>query len=74
MRERSIDVRQKHQLAASPTHTPTRDQICNLGMCQDQESNPQPFGVGMTLQPTNPHQPGHHFLFVKKVRFDFTGP
>ena len=28
-----------------PIRTPTRDQTCNLGICPDWDSNPQPFGV-----------------------------
>ena len=30
------------------------DWTWNLGMFPDQESNPQPFGYGMMLQPTEP--------------------
>ena len=28
-----------------PVHAPTKDWTCNLGMCPEQKSNPQPFGV-----------------------------
>ena len=36
----------------------TEDQTPNLGMCPDQGSNPQPFGVGITLQQTEPPSQG----------------
>ena len=42
--ERERDVREKHLSVASCTH-PDRDQACNLGMCLDQGSNGQRFGV-----------------------------
>ena len=43
-REREIDVGEKHW--SLPTIcAPTRDQTINLGMCPDQGSNPQYFGV-----------------------------
>ena len=38
MWERNID-------RLPPTHTPSRDQNCYLGMCPDWELNPSPFGV-----------------------------
>ena len=37
-KERYIDIREKHRSVASCTH-PTGDQICNPGVCPDQESN-----------------------------------
>ena len=48
-RERNLDVREKHRLVASYT-------------CPDRESNPQPFGYGMTLQPTRSYQPGLYLI------------
>ena len=53
-------VREKHQLVASCMHPNHVDRGWNhkLGMCPDRESNPQPFGYGMMLQPTEPRQPG----------------
>ena len=36
----------------------TRNRICNVGTFPDRELNPQPFGYGTTLQPTEPHWPG----------------
>ena len=43
-REKKIDVRQEHWVAASHVH-PGRDGTLNLDMGLDLESNPQPFGV-----------------------------
>ena len=59
-RERNVNVREKHQLVASCMHPNHVDRGLNhkLGMCLDRESNPQPFGYGMMLQPTEPRQPG----------------
>ena len=48
MRERSIDL-------LSSVYAWTKDQTCNIGICPDRESNLQPFGYGMMLQPTEPH-------------------
>ena len=42
-RERLMWERNIDQLR--PGHTPTGDWMCNLGMCPDQELNPQPSGV-----------------------------
>ena len=63
-REGSIDAGKKIQLVA-PVHakpgtlcTQTRDGTFNLSMCPDQELNPQHFGYGIMLQPTEPHWPG----------------
>ena len=56
-RERSINAREKHPLVASdlcPDLDPTR----NLGMCPNQESNPQSAGLRYDTLPTEPHQPG----------------
>ena len=41
--ERNIDMSNMDQL--SPVCIPARDRTHNLGMCPDQGSNPQPFGV-----------------------------
>ena len=35
-----------------------QDVTCNLGMCPDQDSNPQPFSYRTMLQPTESHWPG----------------
>ena len=37
--------RQRNIYWLPPIRTPTVDHIRNLGMCPDQKSNPQPFGV-----------------------------
>ena len=56
--------RGKHQF--SPACSPTRDLTCNLGMCPDQESNLQPFGIWDNA-PTNwATWPGQKLFFIKK--------
>ena len=55
-RERNLDVREKHRLVASYT-------------CPDRESNPQPFGYGMTLQPTRSYQPGLYLMIFLNCYF-----
>ena len=42
-REGNVDVRNSDCL--SPVHSPIGGQIHNLGMCPDQRSNPQHFGI-----------------------------
>ena len=49
-----------------PVWAQTRDQTRNLGMCPDQESNPQHFDYGATLRPTEPHWPGQ-LLLLKSI-------
>ena len=56
-RERNINVREKHQLAASHM-TPSRDLAHNPGMCTDWESNQQLFGSQAGTQSIEPHLPG----------------
>ena len=63
-RERNINVREKHQLVTSLTHS-TWTPGCNPGMCHDWESNWQPFTLREDAQPTEPCWPGQrelHFL------------
>ena len=50
-------MREKHQSVASHT-PPNGDLACNPGMCPDQRSNWQPFGLQTSTQSTEPHQPG----------------
>ena len=64
-------MREKHRLAASPTHpdwelyvlrpgiahTQAGDQIHNLVMGSDWELNLPPLGYLTILQPTEPHRP-----------------
>ena len=40
-----------------PIHAQTGDCIHNIGICLDQESNPQPFSYRTMFQPTEPHWP-----------------
>ena len=61
-RERETLMSEKHDQLPF-VRTQTRDQTHNLGVCPDQESNPQPFSYRMMFQPTEPHQPGLYFLF-----------
>ena len=45
-KERNSNVREKHQLVASPMHpTPNWGWTYNLGMCPNQGSNPWPFSL-----------------------------
>ena len=57
VRERNIDVQEKHPLVASCMH-PDEGQTQNSGMCPDWESNQQPFSLRDDTQPTEPHQSG----------------
>ena len=55
--EKNIDVRETsfgcllYTLGPGIIPSQTGDQACNPGLRPDQESNQQPFGHGMTLQP-----------------------
>ena len=40
--ERNINVRERNTDRLPPVHGPVGDQTHHLGMCPDQESNPQP--------------------------------
>ena len=53
---------EKHQCVVA-SHVPTGDLACNPGMCPDWESNQGPFGLQVGTQSTEPHQPGHLFIF-----------
>ena len=66
MWERSIDL-------LPPIHTTTGDPAHNPVMCSDWESNLQPFGYGMTFQPTELHWAGPALLTYLKfiVKFIF---
>ena len=71
-RERSISMREKHHRVASipgpgTVHTRTGVRTCNVGMCPDWELNPQPFGYGMTLQPTELHRHWPYALCFTEV-------
>ena len=56
-RERNINVQEELRLVASCT-PPTGDLARNPGMCPDQKSDQQPFGLWDDAQPTEPHQSG----------------
>ena len=79
-RERNIHLREKHWLVTYThpnwglymcrlqiLHTWTGDHTRNLGVCPDQESNPQHFRYGMALQPTEPYCPGLIQLFFNPL-------
>ena len=74
-------MRKKHQLVASRMHPDTGSNTIrpvvyapmsrlginqNLGTCPDQESNLQPFGYGMTLQPTEPYCKGSIYSYSRE--------
>ena len=70
----NINVWEKHRLAASWTcldlwsYTPGPGvRPANIGMCPDQEMNPQPFSYGMMLLPNEPHWPGLNLQFLNQV-------
>ena len=61
-RERSINVREKHQLVAS--HTPLPGDLArNPGMCLERELNGRPFGSWAGTHSTEPHEPGLFHIF-----------
>ena len=66
-RHANIDMSQKHRLVP-PILTPTGDRTHNLGMCPDQESNPQFLDngtevvYGTMFQP--PESPGQDSFFI----------
>ena len=55
--KKNMDVREKHQLVASP-EPPTGDLASNPGLCPEGELNRQHFSSQASAQPTGPHQPG----------------
>ena len=66
-KERSIYVRERHWLVAS-CNCPDQGLNHSLGMCPGWASNLQTFGYRMTLQATEPHQPGlFSFLMCKTI-------
>ena len=58
----NLDVKEQYQSAASFTR-PNWNQTCNLIMCPDPESKPQPFGV-RGVASTNPATPARAVLFL----------
>ena len=62
-REREKYLYDKHRLL--PICTPTRNQTHNLGMCPDQESNPQSFGVWDHSPTNDPPDQGCYHSFLK---------
>ena len=65
--ERNIDAREKHRLVVPTPGLGIGDRTHNLCMCPGQESNLQPFGYRMTLQPAEPHQPGSFFMALNQA-------
>ena len=63
-KERSIDVREKHQLVAS-CRPPAGDLARNPGVCPHQELNRGPFSSQAGAQSTEPHQAG----LIKSLAF-----
>ena len=62
-KERETSTRERNICQLPSVCTLTMGQTCNLGMCPDWESNPQPFGVGDNA-PTNwATQPGLELYF-----------
>ena len=59
-RQRNINVRNIDQLSPICALTGETD---NLGMCHDQELNPQPFSYRKTLQPAEPRLSGPEAIF-----------
>ena len=49
---------EKHQCVVTSHTPPTEDLAHNPGMCPDQESNRQPFGLQDNTQPMESHQLG----------------
>ena len=66
--QRNMDVREKDLLVASRM-SPDQDQSCNLGMSQNQESNPRPLTLRDDGQPTEPHWSGPLFILIRLFIF-----
>ena len=61
-RERDVDARETHQLAASHMH-PNWGQTCSPGMCPGQGLNRRPSALWDDAHPTEPHRSGRHCTF-----------
>ena len=55
--------REKHQCVVASHMTPAGDLAHNPGMCPDWRLNWWPFGLQVSTQPSEPHQPGLLLLF-----------
>ena len=55
---------EKHQCVVASHASPTGDMACNPGMCPDSESNQPLFGLQVSTQSTEPHQPGPLSPFI----------
>ena len=70
-RERETLMWERNISQLPPIHTPTRNGTRNLGMCPDQEWNPQPFGIWDNAQTSWATQPGLNFEFYINDLFAF---
>ena len=60
--------RRKHWCVVASHTSPAGDLACNPGVCPDWDSNQRPFGPQASTQSTEPHQPGHFFLFLSYTK------
>ena len=58
-------MREEQSIGLPLTHTLTRDQTRNPGMCPDRESNLRPFALQDDTQPTVPQWSGQDMIFLK---------
>ena len=64
-RERSINVREKHQLVV--VCAPTEDRAGNLGVCRVRNRTGDLLVCGMMLQSTEPYWPGFNICLLQNI-------